>query len=202
MIDFETQNKLRIENAYNDRLLCPFSMDTGRNLFRISFKDQSGKVYIPEIPIHRAVCEDNTIARVCFADTVEGCFRAIPDSPHYIDKGSYSDPSVYKAHIFVHVPVVNKHFLRAIDEGLVAYPHSKLVPDVYMTQEVWVMDYVEVKCIAEMYAWFDASDNPGFMDVNELPVCLELIDCYFNDQDWLTEILFKHPDYIRAMYEM
>ena len=201
MIDFEAQNKL-IESAYNDQLLYPFSMDTGRNLFRIAFEDRSGKVYMPEVPKHRAIYEDNTIARVCFADTVEGCFRAIPNGPCYVDDGSHSDPSVYRAHIYVHVPVVDRHFLRAIDDGLVVYPHVKLVPDNYLTQEVWVMDAVEVECIAEMYAWYDASNNRGFTEVDELPVCLELINCHFNDRDWLMKILFEHPDYVRAMYEL
>ena len=203
--DVINDNRLQdylINQAYKDRLLCPFSIDTGRNLFRIAFEDRSGKVYMPEVPKHRAVCEDNTIARVCFADTVEGCFRAIPDSPCYIDKGSYSDPSVYRAHIYVHTPVFNKRFLRAIDEGLVVYPHPKLVPDTHLTQEVWVMDTVEVECIAEMYAWYDASNNPGFTEVDELPVRLELTKYHFNDRDWLMEILFEHPDYVRTMYEV
>lgn len=197
-------NHALINRAYEDRLLEPF-LPSEQNIFRISFEDRTGKIYEPAIPQHRAVGEDGSIARVCFADTVEGCFRAIPGCDHFIHKPSYSDSMIAAAHIYVHVPIFDNFFRRAIDEGLVAYPHTMLVPDAYLTQEIWVMDEVEVQCIAEMYAWYDASYNPNFTTLEELPVRLELIKYNFDgdkDSDILIDELFKHPGYTLPMYEL
>lgn len=194
-------NETLISRAYDDRLLEPILPDSKR-IFRISFEDRTGKLYVPDIPRHRAMCEDATIERVCFADTVEGCFRAIPGCAQFIDHGIYSNPSVARAHIYVHIPVFDKYFLRSIKEGFVAYPHTQLVPDSYITQEVWVMDSVTVKCVAEMYAWYDAKNNPNFTSLEELPVCLELINCDYEDPDLFVDSLFEHPEYTLPMYEL
>jgi hypothetical protein len=148
------------------------------------------------------MCEDNTIERVCFADTVEGCFRAIPEGSRFIDRGQYLYPEVAHAHIYVHVPIFDNYFLRAIRDGFVAYPHTQLVPDSYITQEVWVMDSVTVKCVAEMYAWYDAKENPNFTSLDELPVRLELINCDYEDPDLFVDSLFEHPEYTLPMYEL
>lgn len=193
-----------INHAYEDRLLEPFLLGK-RNIFRIAFEDRTGKIYEPEIPQHRAVGEDGSIARVCFADTVEGCFRAIPGGSKFVQKPSYFDPMVAAAHIYVHVPIFDNFFIRAIKQGFVAYPHTMLVPDAYLTQEIWVMDDVQVECIAEMYAWYDASYNPNFTTLEELPVRLELINYNFDggkNMDILIDDLFEHPEYTLPMYEM
>lgn len=194
-------NETLINRAYDDRLLDPFPLDS-RNLFRITFENRTGKLYVPDIPSHRAMCEDNTIERVCFADTVEGCFRAIPCGSRFIDRGQYLYPETAHAHIYVHVPVFDNYFLRAIKDGFVAYPHTRLVPDSYITQEVWVMDSVTVKCVAEMYAWYDAKENPNFTSLDELPVRLELINCDYEDPDLFVDSLFEHPEYTLPMYEL
>lgn len=188
-----------INKAYDDRLLEPFVKE--RNLFRLSFENRNGKWYNPEVPCHRAVGEDATIARVCFADTIEGCFRAMPGCAKFIDGGMYKWPLVSHAHAYVHVPIFDDDLMEAMQSGLIAYPHNQLVPDTYMTQEVWIMNRVQVECVAEIHIWYDATGIPNYTSAEELPVRMELINCAVGDRGWILDSLFDHPDYTLPMYE-
>lgn len=189
-----------IDKAYIDQLLEPFPFNE-KSLFRLSFADRTGKIYDPEIPQHRASWENDTIERVCFADTIEGCFRAIPGSGNFVQGGLYKWPATQPATMFVHVPVLTGSFMDAVRDGFVAYPHPQLVPDAYMTQEVWVMCPVRVECIAKIHIWYDATGNPDFSNLDELPVRTTLEWCNPGDEDLMLDSLFEHPDYAAPMYE-
>lgn len=188
--DTPYEQQMLINNAYNERLLEAFT--DKKTIFRISTEDMDCKLYRPEIPTNRAFGEDNTIERVCFADTIEGCFRAIPGSEVYANK---------RQTFYVHIPIYDDYFMGTIQDGLVAYPKAKLVPDTYLTQEVWVMDMVRVQCIAEIRAWYDASKNPNFYSVEELPVRMKLVNCKFGMRQWINECLNEHPEYTIPLYE-
>ena len=69
--------------------------------------------------------ENVTIERVCFSETIDGCLSAIC-------------PSINK-NLYVYVP---------IDSNLKPYkPTLKQVFDSKVTNEMWVMDDVPVKCV-------------------------------------------------------
>lgn len=189
------RQQILIDEAYDNNMLEVFPY-RHRNLFRLSFGDRTGKVYEPEIPLHRADGEDNTIARVCFADTIEGCFRAMPECGAFIN-GMMCRRSV-DSHIllYVHIPIFDEDFVHAAETGLVAYPNGRLVPDSHITQEVWVMDNVRVECVAKIRAWYDIAGWPDFGSVEDLPVGLELVECNPNDREWILDALQEHPAYV------
>ncbi len=197
--DMTDEQYMLINEAYKNQLLEAITEET--NIFRISPDNRDCKLYHPMIPPHRAIGEDDTISRVCFADTIEGCFRAIPGCGKYVDNGRYKWPLVTHSTFYVHVPIYDDLFMEAIQDGLVAYPNTKLVPDTYLTQEVWVMDNVRVKCVAEIRAWYDATKNPNFFSVEELPVRLELVEWSLGCQDWIKQCLWEHPEYTLPIYE-
>ena len=89
--------------------------------------------HIPENAISEN--EDTTIARVCFAETIEGCLSSL------------QHPGIY----FVYVPA------EYIFENDKHYPSIYEVKDAEINKEIWVTRPVSVKCIgiinAQNYDW-------------------------------------------------
>jgi hypothetical protein len=125
----------------------------------------------------------------------------MPGCARFVDGGMYKGPLVSHAHAYVHVPIFDVDLMEAMQSGLIAYPHNRLVPDAYMTQEVWIMNRVQVECVAEIHIWYDATVMPNYFSVEELPVRMELITCAEYDRGWILDSMFDHPDYTLPMYE-
>ena len=107
-------------------------------LYHLSVDNHDGETFHPRVPDSRQDDEDDKLNRVCFSNSMSGCFRAIFQM-------GYNDVICY-----VHVPInINpKHLYK---------PSEKLVCDVNYTNEHWYRKPVKMKCIGK--ARFTYTDN-------------------------------------------
>ena len=98
------------------------------NIYHLSEINLNNKVFTPKVPSNFLVkngYEDNKTKRICFSTTIDGCLRAM--SQNLKDKKLY-----------VHIPDKKyKIYKPTIDE----------VPDSKITNEVWILEPVKMKCV-------------------------------------------------------
>lgn len=100
----------------------------GKSYYHIvnSATSSSKNYSIPiNVPRRTLSTEDNTILRVCVADTINDCLCAL---------GGHDD-------VYCWGIANNKYSIYAIDPELVIQPSKKLVPDVEFTNEKWLVNY-------------------------------------------------------------
>jgi hypothetical protein len=138
-------------------------------LFHVSgdITDAKTKLFVPRIPEHRYVGEDDTIPRICFSDSILGCIKAIPDSYD----GIYNRLCLQEER---GIPALFSVY--SIDEGrlpkdIIRTPEQlqHLVPDALQTSEYWILNFT-LELPLYSYIWvkniqLDEDDN--------------IIDCQF-----------------------
>ena len=105
-------------------------MNNNYNLFHVSEEDLSCKILIPRIPKNCWLIdngyEDNKTSRICVAKSIDDCLTAIGDD--------------IKDMIF------NVYALEKVDEDLIVKkPTKEEVPDVEVTNELWVLNKAKCK---------------------------------------------------------
>jgi hypothetical protein len=95
-------------------------------LYHISTQELNNVRLNPRIPKARFTSEDGHTPRICFSTTIEGCLNALPAYPN--------------TQFFVYTPVEDKLKFK--------YPTKKQVPDVKLTNEVWVTIPVTLQKVA------------------------------------------------------
>lgn len=106
-------------------------------LYHISYNlaEPLDKEFIPQIPDNTINGEDQSYARVCLSDSIEGCINAAEDKlPFYEDEDS--------------APIIvwEKEFSLS-DKNLVKWQYlyeNGLVPDAALTHEYWYLDKVRM----------------------------------------------------------
>lgn len=112
-----------------------------KNLYFLSVSNMDKKYLYPRIPKNFMTdngYEDNHTKRVCFSTSIDGCLRALSKKP---------DPILY-----VHQPD---------GEYEIYKPSKDEVPDVFITNEVWITESVKLKCIGSIRIVGDKGDS-GF----------------------------------------
>lgn len=92
--------------------------------------------FYPRIPINsmtRNGYEDNHTARVCFSPSIQECLMAL------------SQKNTNKS-FFVYVPNVDERRLKR----MITHPNKKQVPDVELTNEIWVLKPIPVVLIGSI----------------------------------------------------
>lgn len=97
-------------------------------LYHLSYKKDL-KILKPQIPkCINPIIEDNTIARVCFSDSIDNCLSALL-------------PVFYKD-IYIYKP---------IEKIKIKKPKISQVRDCKETKEVWCLNDVSVECIGKIH---------------------------------------------------
>lgn len=94
------------------------------HLYHISQIDLGSRVLMtPMVPKFKTQGEDNTIPRICCCTSIPGCIHAITNIPELIDTAKRLDLYVYEANV---------------DAKYIVQPSDKMLPDVWLTGEMWV----------------------------------------------------------------
>ena len=94
------------------------------HLYHISQIDLGSKILMqPKVPKFKTQGEDNTIPRICCCTSIPGCIHAINNIPELIDISKTLDLYAYEANV---------------DAKYIIQPSDKLLPDVWITGEMWV----------------------------------------------------------------
>ena len=94
------------------------------HLYHISQIDLGSKILMqPKVPKFKTQREDNTIPRICCCTSIPGCIHAINNIPELIDMSKTLDLYAYEANV---------------DAKYIIQPSDKLLPDVWITGEMWV----------------------------------------------------------------
>ena len=94
------------------------------HLYHISQIDLGSKILMqPKVPKFKTQREDNTVPRICCCTSIPGCIHAINNIPELIDISKTLDLYAYEANV---------------DAKYIIQPSDKLLPDVWITGEMWV----------------------------------------------------------------
>lgn len=101
----------------------------------VSVTNMNDKLLQPRIPdnfLTQIGAEDNKTPRVCFSDSIDGCLIAL-------------SRNLKGMKLFVHVADCDESVLRQF-----RHPTTEEVPDANITDEVWSLKPVEIKCIGQI----------------------------------------------------
>lgn len=94
------------------------------HLYHISQIDLGSRVLMqPMVPKFKTQGEDSTVPRICCCTSIPGCIHAITNIPELIDVAERLDLYAYEANV---------------DAKYIVQPSDKLLPDVWLTGEMWV----------------------------------------------------------------
>ena len=102
-----------------------------QKLYFVSGSNKDGATLIPRIPnnyMTKNGYEDSTIPRVCFSESIDGCLIGL-------------SKNLDGEELYVHIPV---------GDYKVIIPTTKQVPDVNLTKERWICEYVKIQCIGKI----------------------------------------------------
>lgn len=118
-------------------------------LYHISYdtSEPLDKEFIPKIPHNTVSGEDESVPRICFSDSIEGCINAVEDQ-----LGNYENED--RATIIVW----EMEFLLPNDKliGWQKLYEDNLVPDAVFTHEYWFLDKLRMK--GTLYEILDIND--------------------------------------------
>lgn len=105
-------------------------------LYHLSKQNHDGEVFVPRVPNSAGEGEDVEYKRICFSSTISGAWRAHPS-------GGADDKSgcVIYDKFYVHVPA------KVPSTKQIKFPDIESVPDIAITDEVWVTRKTRMKCI-------------------------------------------------------
>ncbi len=118
------------------------------NLYHLSFRDNLGPVLTPRQPGGSEITEDGIYTedlppRVSFSPTIKQCFFAIyPNISHLLERKKVNN----EQYIFMYVYEPVKKNLKKLPDSLV----KRKVWDAIITDEVCIIEPVEVKCIGKV----------------------------------------------------
>ena len=98
----------------------------------INMNDELLQPRIPDNFLTQVGAEDNKTPRVCFSDSIDGCLIAL-------------SRNLKGMKLFVHVADCDESVLRQF-----RHPTTEEVPDADITDEVWSLKPVEIKCIGQI----------------------------------------------------
>lgn len=98
----------------------------------INMNDELLQPRIPDNFLTQIGAEDNKTPRVCFSDSIDGCLIAL-------------SRNLKGMKLFVHVADCDESVLRQF-----RHPTTEEVPDADITDEVWSLKPVEIKCIGQI----------------------------------------------------
>lgn len=132
-------------------------------LYHISRKDLGDStVFEPKIPKYRAFGEDTTLPRICCAPSIYNCLVSMEAS---------ADVSVDK-------PLNLYVYCIDIDSSMVYFPESDQVPDVFYTNEAWLLGpYTFYKeCNATLKIHMNIPNSPYSRYVFTREGCEDVLD--------------------------
>lgn len=125
-------------------------------LYHISTDLTHDGAFIPRIPDIRHDLEDGSINRICFADSIEGCFTAMPNGASQLNELNMMQHGLYKLFTID----TDKYQLTEQDwiDCQTLYKRG-LVNDAIITGEYWVTKPIQVKKedmqIISLLNWFE-----------------------------------------------
>lgn len=126
----------QLNNALNDQ--C----------FHISFQDHKEGTWYPRIPAGSDVgkktkLSEPDIPRICFSETLEGCFRAIyPNVSQFFEQEKYPWMEFY-----VYSPLITNKTKLLSNNDLIKH---HFVHDAHITKEIWILNPVKVEKISKI----------------------------------------------------
>lgn len=167
------QNESFIDNRNNEKLQL---ITSNRNYYFISDKDFDNVVIKPSIPDNfftRNGYEDNRTARICFSTSIAKCLTAL-------------SMNVKNMEFNVYIPDGNKY--------KVYKPDISIVPDVEITDEVWILEPVKLKKIGRIICTGDdGKDGMDFKYGNNTATL------YGWNYKWIENTLFIDKSMIREL---
>lgn len=100
-------------------------------LYHVSFDLSHNGIFIPRVPTTLMRKEDNSIPRICFSKTIDGCFTAIPSG-----RIAYDYPFLL---FEINTDDLNK------EDYLDTIQLLKYVPDAKYTDEVWITKQLTIR---------------------------------------------------------
>ncbi len=111
------------------------------NLYHLSTENHDGETFKPRVPKTANDFEDKKGKRICFASTISGAWRAHPRG----GADDHTGCTIYNK-FYVHVPA------KSINKRHTKIPRVEEVPDVSVTDEIWVTKRTKMKCIGIIQA--------------------------------------------------
>lgn len=162
-----------------------------KKLYHVSLDFTQSGVFSPRIPVSRMESEDATTARICVADSIDGCLTASPFGAHYLSE------SLLETNDCVKIFVIDTEKL-GLTSSDVIFPEnlyqSGQVDDAYLSGEHWILKEFTVPQEDQMVVQITGVDDTNWKPFITFEIRSELLrqGVDFEDFDELDEAYFNH----------